>query len=99
MPERAGTSDAVGDDGGPPAGGDGQGRTGDDPAPTDDVPVRRGSVDLRLHDGTRVHHDEADVRYEPDAFVVASDTSSSGVTTERYPKTAVAWLEVRHPRR
>ena len=98
MPERAGTSDAVGDDDSSAVGG-GQDRTGDDPVSADDVPVRRGSVDLRLHDGTRVHHDEADVRYEPDAFVVASDPSSSGVTTERYPKTAVAWLEVRHPRR
>ena len=61
-------------------------------------PVRRGAVDLRTRDGERVHHDDAYVRYDPDAFVVAPDPSfGEGATW--YPKASLAWVEVRHPRR
>jgi hypothetical protein len=59
-------------------------------------PVRRGAVDLRTRDGERVHHDDAYVRYETDAFVVAVDPSFDEAT--RYPKASLAWVEVRHPR-
>ena len=71
--------------------------TGDDP--TLERPVRRGSVDIRTRDGTVVHHDEAFVRYEPDAFVVSTGASFAAGETETYLKTEVAWVEVRHPRR
>jgi hypothetical protein len=67
--------------------------------PESSHPVRRGSVDIRLRDGERIHHDEAFVRYEPDAFVVAADASFPTASTDRYPKERVAWLDVRHPRR
>ena len=66
---------------------------------TVDRPVRRGSVDLRTKEGATRHHDEAFVRYEPDAFVVSVDPSFPAERTERYPKTDVAWIRVRHPRR
>lgn len=99
MPERE-REDAVTRDNGSSSERDGQELAdGDDPSLADDAPVRRGSVDLRLRDGTRVHHDEAYVRYESDAFVVAVDDSFSEAATERYPKETVAWVEVRHPRR
>ncbi|AUV82105.1 hypothetical protein C2R22_10970 [Salinigranum rubrum] len=64
-----------------------------------ETPVRRGSVDLRTRDGEAVHHDEAFVRYEREAFVVSTDGSFAGERTERYPKSVVAWIQVRHPRR
>lgn len=63
-----------------------------------DRPVRRGSVDLRTRDGEVVHHDETFVRYEPDAFVLSPDQSFPADGTVRYPKGAVAWIQVRHPR-
>lgn len=73
---------------------------GDDSRPADaDHPVRRGSVDLQLRGGERVHHDEAFVRYEPDAFVVATDPSFPHDSTVRYEKQSIAWVTVRHPRR
>lgn len=59
-------------------------------------PVRRGAVDLRTRDGERITHDDAYVRYEPDAFVVALDPSFDDEV--RYSKTSLAWIEVRHPR-
>lgn len=89
------------DDGGGERGdrddGDGVNATPD--ANSSGTPVRRGSVDLRTRDGEAVHHDEAFVRYERDAFVVSTDDSFSAETTARYPKSAVAWVQVRHPRR
>lgn len=66
---------------------------------TVDRPVRRGSVDLRTDAGEHRHHDEAFVRYDPDAFVVSVDPSFPPARTERHPKTDVAWIQVRHPRR
>jgi hypothetical protein len=63
-----------------------------------DHPVRRGAVDLLTRAGTRVHHDDAAVRYEPDAFVVAPGPDFDATETERYAKADVAWVEVRHPR-
>jgi hypothetical protein len=63
-----------------------------------DHPVRRGAVDLLTRAGTRVHHDDAAVRYEPDAFVVAPGPDFDATDTERYAKADVAWVEVRHPR-
>lgn len=77
--------------------------TDDPPDAGDDAPVqrpvRRGSVDIRTRDGTVVHHDEAFVRYEPDAFVVSTEASFPAGATETYRKADVAWVEVRHPRR
>jgi hypothetical protein len=63
-----------------------------------DRAVRRGSVDLRTRDGEVVHHDETYVRYDRDAFVLSPDRSFPADGTERYPKEAVAWIQVRHPR-
>lgn len=63
-----------------------------------DHPVRRGTVDLLTRAGARVHHDDAAVRYEPDAFVVSPGLDFGATDTERYAKADVAWVEVRHPR-
>ena len=60
-----------------------------------DRPVRRGSVDLRTRDGEVVHHDEAFVRYDHDAFVVSADQSFPADGTVRYPKVTVAWIQGR----
>lgn len=92
--DETGTSPSASDDdndgheGGTERGGDSVGR-----------PVRRGSVDLRTVDGEVVHHDEAFVRYDPEAFVVGPDQSFPSGETVRYPKETVAWIQVRHPRR
>ncbi|WP_318569386.1 hypothetical protein [Salinigranum marinum] len=64
-----------------------------------DRPVRRGTVDLRTASGELIHHDEAFVRYDRDAFVVSTDPSFPPDAIETYEKDAVAWIEVRHPRR
>lgn len=64
-----------------------------------DRPVRRGTVDLRTATGDLIHHDEAFVRYDRDAFVVSTDPSFPPDATETYEKAAVEWIEVRHPRR
>ena len=64
-----------------------------------DGPVRRGTVDLRTASGELIHHDEAFVRYDRDAFVVSTEPSFPPDATEEYDKNAVEWIEVRHPRR
>ena len=79
--------------------GDGDGDTDTDAGGVGRRPVRRGSVDIHTRDGDAVHHDEAAVRYEDAAFVVSRDGSFAPERTERYPKTDVAWIQVRHPRR
>ncbi len=63
-----------------------------------DDPVRRGAVDLVTQEGTRVHHDDAAVRYEPEAFVIAPSLDFAAADTERYAKATIEWIEIRHPR-
>jgi hypothetical protein len=78
---------------------DGDHATHESEGDTTGRPVRHGTVHLRTRAGETVRHDEAVVRYDPDAFVVSTDPSFPPDATERYEKSHVSWIEVRHPRR
>lgn len=62
-------------------------------------PVREGRVELVTNDGRELTEPRAFVRYEPRAFVVATDPTFPADATTRYPVRTVRHLRVNHPRR